>query len=164
MKPAWRNSVVAVMVFGGSLMMVSSVEARGGMSTAQKKAIQAQMQQQQQMQQNLTKAQQKKDQELMDRFDNNKNGKIDPSEKTAWDKYWRDVRLNKTPHPYSTITQADLNPRPQQGPRKPLRPKSPPPRRTTTNASAAIGAAKVGAASRAAPGLCAILARPPRRT
>src|SRR5581483_7547851 len=113
MKTSWSMSVALAMALAGSLLMASSAQARGrGMSPAQKKAIQEKLQQQQQLQQNMEKAKAKKDQEVMDRFDTNKNGKIDPSEKTGYDKFWRDVRLGKTPHPYDTIKPSDVNPQP----------------------------------------------------
>jgi hypothetical protein len=112
MSPTWRTSLAVVIGLSGSLFIASIAEARGGPSPAQKKAMQQAMQQQQLMQTNLAKAQQKRDKELMDRFDLNKNGKIDVSEKPAYSKFWRDVNLGKTPHPYSTITQAELTANP----------------------------------------------------
>lgn len=95
-------------------LAINDVHARrgGGMSTAQKKALMEQMQKQQQYQQNVATAKQKKDKQTFDRFDLNKNGKLDPNEKPAWDKFWRDVRLGKEPHPYSTITQSELTANP----------------------------------------------------
>ena len=57
------------------------------------------MQAQAQMNAQVAAAQQKKDQETMARFDLNKNGKIDASEKPAWDKFWRDVRTGKSRAP-----------------------------------------------------------------
>jgi hypothetical protein len=112
MKPTWRTSLAVVIGLGGSLFIASIVEARGGPSPAQKKAMQQYMQQQQLMQQNLAKAQQKRDKELMDRFDLNKNGKIDVAEKPTYDKFWRDVKSGKQPHPYSTITEAEITANP----------------------------------------------------
>ncbi|HEY5314026.1 MAG TPA: EF-hand domain-containing protein [Pirellulales bacterium] len=107
--------MAVVIALVGSLLLASNAEARGGPSPAQKKAMQQYIQQQQQMQQNMAKAQQKRDKDLMDRFDLNKNGKIDVSEKTAYNKYWRDVRLGKIPHPYANITPAEINASPTTG-------------------------------------------------
>jgi type II secretory pathway pseudopilin PulG len=89
-------------------LLVSPAAARRGISQAQIKAMQQKMQQQQQMQQGLGKVQAQKDQETISKYDLNSNGKIDVNEKPAWDKYWREVRSGKEPHPYDSITAADV--------------------------------------------------------
>ncbi len=89
-------------------LLASPAAARRGISQAQIKALQQKMQQQQQMQQGLAKVQAQKDQETISKYDLNSNGKIDANEKPAWDKYWREVRSGKEPHPYDSITQADV--------------------------------------------------------
>jgi type II secretory pathway pseudopilin PulG len=108
----WRSAGVVLLALASWTIMSLSAEARRGPSKQQIQALQQQQQQQQQMAVNLEKAKQKKDDEVMKRFDLNKNGKIDSNEKAPFDKYWRDVRLGKEPHPYASITDADIKPTP----------------------------------------------------
>lgn len=122
MRSTWLASLAVVIALSASLSIASVAEARGGPSPAQKKAMQQYVQQQQLQAQNLAKAQQKRDKELMDRFDLNKNGKIDVAEKPYYDKYWRDVKLGKAPHPYSTITEAEINANPAAAKKTPAKP------------------------------------------
>jgi hypothetical protein len=76
---------------------------RRGPSPAQKEAKKEAQQEKTEAAKALAKAQQAKDKEILKRFDVNKNGKIDGAESGPWDKFWRDVKLGNTPHPYSTI-------------------------------------------------------------
>ena len=104
-------ALAAFLVAGLALAAPDQAFARrGGPSPQQIKAMQQYMQQQQQMQANLAKAQQKKDSEVIARFDTNGNGKIDSNEKPAWDKYWREVKAGKQPHPYASISEKDVKP------------------------------------------------------
>jgi hypothetical protein len=92
-----------------TLGLASPAAARRGYSRGQIQALQKKMQQAQQQQQGLSKVEAQRDQEMMSKYDLNGNGKIDGAEKPAWDKYWREVKLGNQPHPYSTITQAEVS-------------------------------------------------------
>lgn len=96
------TSVIAIAM---TMILALDAHARGsrGPSPQQVKAAQEQMKQQQAMQAEYAKAQQKADADTIKRFDSNMNGKIDGTEKAAWDKYWRDVKSGKVAHPYASI-------------------------------------------------------------
>ena len=91
-----------------TLRLPAAAPGRGTHAGLRSRLLQQKIQQQQQMQQGLSKVQAQKDQETMSKFDLNGNSKIDANEKPAWDKYWREVKLGKQPHPYDSITQADV--------------------------------------------------------
>lgn len=102
-KPSQSRSILCALALA-SLAFLSGpsgrVEARGGGGNqSQVKLLLAQAE----MNAKIAAAQKKKDQEILARFDLNKNGKIDTTEKPAWDKFWRDVRTGKTPHPYDSL-------------------------------------------------------------
>jgi hypothetical protein len=83
---------------------IGSAEARrGGPSAAQIAAMKAKAKEQQEQAAALEAAKTKKSQEILNRYDLNKNGKIDGTEHPAWDKYWREVKLGKEPDPYSDL-------------------------------------------------------------
>ena len=106
----WCALILAVC---GLSLLPGEVHARGrrGPSAAQVRAAMQKYQQYMQQQQNLANAQVKKDKETIARFDTNGNGKIDSNEKAPWDKFWREVREGKQPHPYAAITANDIKPK-----------------------------------------------------
>ena len=90
------TATLATAFFAG--LLVSPAAARRGISQAQIKAYQKQVQQQQQMNQGLSKVQADRDKETMSKYDLNGNGKIDGSEKPAWDRFWPPwLRQNQLP-------------------------------------------------------------------
>ena len=106
-----RRTFVVALTFG--LLALSfgpsaALARRSGPSSAQIAAMKKQQQEQLQQQQNYQKAVQKRDAEVMARFDLNKNGKIDSNEKAPFDKYMRDIRLGKEPSPYASITAEEI--------------------------------------------------------
>lgn len=76
---------------------------RRGPSPAQIKAAQEKQKAAAEQVQAYEAAKVKKDKEVLAKYDLNKNGKIDSTEQASWDKYWREVHLGKTPHPYTEI-------------------------------------------------------------
>ncbi len=76
---------------------------RRGLSSAQIKAIQAQQKAEEEAEQKYQAAVYAKYKEILDRYDLNKNGKIDGTEKPMYDKYIRDIKLGKQPNPILQI-------------------------------------------------------------
>jgi hypothetical protein len=97
----WAICGLAFVILG--LLCCSDQQAQGRGRSGGNQQVMKMMQAQAQMNVQITAAQQKKDQETMARFDLNKNGKIDASEKPAWDKFWREVRTGKAEHPYASL-------------------------------------------------------------
>lgn len=87
------------------VLLGSEAQARGrrGPSPAQIKAMQEQLKAQQEAEQKYQAAVQAKFKEVLDRYDLNKNGKIDGTEKPAYDKYLREVKLGKQADPILAI-------------------------------------------------------------
>jgi hypothetical protein len=107
-------AVLAVAFVAGIGIATPDAEARrgrSGPSPQQIAAMKKAMAQQAEMEKKLAAAQQKKDQQTIARFDLNGNGRIDgPQEKGPWDKFWREVNLGKTAHPYASISPNDIKP------------------------------------------------------
>jgi hypothetical protein len=97
----WAACVLGLASLG--LLCCCTHQAQGRGRSGGNQQMMKMMQAQSQMNAQIAAAQQKKDQETMARFDLNKNGKIDSSEKPAWDKFWREVRTGKTEHPYASL-------------------------------------------------------------
>ncbi len=87
-----------------ALFVTATAEAQRGRGNSQ--ALKQMQQQQQQMmayQAEYQKEMAKKDAEILAKYDLNKNGKIDPNERAAFEKYLRDVKSGKEPDPYASI-------------------------------------------------------------
>lgn len=84
------------------LLLLAAPEAqarRGYPSAAQIRAAQEQQRAQEEAEQKYQAALAAKRKEVLDRYDLNKNGKIDGPEKPLFDKYLREIKLGKQPDP-----------------------------------------------------------------
>ena len=98
-----KQAMGSVVVAGAVLALAAPAEARRGLSAAQIKAIQAQQQAEVEAEMKYQAALTAKRKEIFDRYDLNKNGKIDGTEKPMLDKYLRAVKLGKEPDPLLAI-------------------------------------------------------------
>lgn len=86
-------------------LLAPEAQARGrrGPSPAQIKAAQEKHKAEQEAEQKYQAALAAKQKEVLDRFDLNKNGKIDGAEKPLYDKYLREIKLGKQPDPLAAV-------------------------------------------------------------
>ena len=101
------KTILAVAVAFSCLLSFAGnmAEARGsrGPSAAQIKAAQAKVKAQQEAQQAYQAAYDKRTKEIFNRYDLDKNGKLDSTEKPSFDRYWREVKLGKADDPYANL-------------------------------------------------------------
>jgi hypothetical protein len=103
-------AILTVAILSG-LCVSPAAAQRGRPSSAQMKQMQQQQQQQQQNMYGIQLVLEKRQKEVLAKYDLNGDGKLDAKEKPSYDKYMREVRSGKQPNPFdpSTVTQQDID-------------------------------------------------------